>query len=204
MRSAALAVVMGAALLGGCATSAGMGTRPIEVTRFHLGTPLERGTVAVEPAGSQDSPGPEFQGYADAVHGELGRAGYPDPAAGERSQYIALVGVSRVPRGMVERRPPVSIGIGGGTSSGGYGGGVGIGGGVSFPIGRRRLREVVQSELSVQIKRRTDATVIWEGRAQTTAIDDPNPGAPAIAAGRLASALFRGFPGESGITITAP
>jgi hypothetical protein len=49
--------------------------------------------------------------------------------------------------------------------------------------------------LSVRIKRRSDGTVFWEGRAM-----DPSGQANAVAA-TLASALFRDFPGESGRTI---
>ena len=59
----------------------------------------------------------------------------------------------------------------------------------------------VVTELGVRIQRRSDATVAWEGRAQLearagTALADRGP-----AADRLAEALFRDFPGESGRTI---
>jgi hypothetical protein len=50
--------------------------------------------------------------------------------------------------------------------------------------------------LSVRIKRRSDGTLFWEGRAM-----DPGGTAGADAGARLASALFRDFPGESGRTI---
>jgi hypothetical protein len=52
------------------------------------------------------------------------------------------------------------------------------------------------SPLSVRIKRRSDGTMFWEGRAM-----DPSGTASAGAGARLASALFRDFPGESGRTI---
>jgi hypothetical protein len=53
----------------------------------------------------------------------------------------------------------------------------------------------VGSPLSVRIKRRSDGTLFWEGRAM-----DPS-GKGAVDAATLASALFRDFPGESGRTI---
>ena len=91
------------------------------------------------------------------------------------------------------------VGVGGG----GYrGGGVGVGGGISFPIGKPKSRELIATELGVQIRRRSDGTVIWEGRAQTVADVRAPAAVAANSAGKLASALFRGFPGESGRTIT--
>jgi hypothetical protein len=50
--------------------------------------------------------------------------------------------------------------------------------------------------LSVRIKRRSDGTLFWEGRAM-----DPSGTTNPNAAAMLASALFRDFPGESGRTI---
>ena len=61
---------------------------------------------------------------------------------------------------------------------------------------------VVGSQLSVRIQRRSDATVAWEGRAQTEARANTPLASRAAAADRLAAALFRDFPGESGRTIS--
>jgi hypothetical protein len=52
------------------------------------------------------------------------------------------------------------------------------------------------NQLSVRIKRRSDGTVFWEGRAA-----NPSGGAAPAGGAMLASALFRDFPGESGRTI---
>ena len=54
-------------------------------------------------------------------------------------------------------------------------------------------------ELDVQIKRRSDNSIVWQGRAVTAARTGTAPGATAT---RLANALFKGFPGQSGVTIT--
>jgi hypothetical protein len=102
----------------------------------------------------------------------------------------------------VRERSPFSIGLGGGTWSGnGGGGGVGMGGGVSFPIGRGRDREDALSMLSVKINQRQGDLGVWEGRAQSRAIGVVGNAVADKLAPKLATALFTGFPGESGRTI---
>ena len=67
---------------------------------------------------------------------------------------------------------------------------------------RGKRGDTTISELSVQLKRRTDGSLVWEGRAQTAG--NVAPGEGAALAPRLAKALFRGFPGPSGRTISVP
>jgi hypothetical protein len=195
-----LLIGLAATSLAGCAASTVSG--PVEVTRFHLGAPLERGTIAVEPLPGGGPASLEFSTYSGAVQSELVQAGYNPAAAGASGQYLAVVGFTRTTLEGAPRPAPFTVGLGGGSYGGGRGGGVGLGGGISFPIGKSKSRYVVATELSVQIRRRSDGTVIWEGRAQTQA-DDRAPEAQATAAaGKLAHALFLGFPGESGRSIT--
>lgn len=199
-RSIGLAVVAAAATLGGCATTQ---VRPVEVTRFHLGAPLERGTLSVEPAPGGDASSLEFRAYADAVDREALRSGFTPATPGTPSQYFAAVGFTRATHEGPPRSSGLSIGLGGGGYSGGYrSGGVGLGGGISFPIGKRRANQIVATDLQVQIRRRTDGTVIWEGHAVDAAEAAAPDAQPDAAAAKLAGALFRGFPGESGRTIT--
>lgn len=182
------------AMLGGCTTASG--PRPIDVTRFHLGQPIAGAAVSVEPMSTNATISPEYQTYADAVGAELGRLGFA-PAAGQPSTFIASVSFRRTSQGYVRKRPPVTIGIGGGS----FGGNVGVGGSTSFGIGGRDV-EVIRTELSVQLRRRSDDTVVWEGKAQTDGMLGTPDGQPGGTAQRLAAALFKDFPGESGITIT--
>ena len=144
----------------------------------------------------------EFQTYAAAVETEAYHAGFTPPADGAKSQYLASVGFTRTTREGPPRESPVSIGIGGGSYSGGRHGGVGLGGGISFPIGKSHPHFVVLSQLSVQIRRRADDTIIWEGHAQTAADSNAPDAVAGTAAAKMAHALFLGFPGESGRTIT--
>ena len=195
-------VLLAAAGLAACTTTGGRGS-PTDVMRYHLGEPLPRGTVAVQPAAGGDgiSGGAlADRPFADAVARQLGQNGYAPVAPGGAVQFIALVDVRRQTREGPPKRSPFSIGIGGGGFSGGRrGGGVGLGGGVGFPIGGGGRTFVTGTELTVTIKRRVDQSPVWEGHARTV---ERRPGLETATAEKLASALFTGFPGESGRTIT--
>jgi hypothetical protein len=192
-----LAAFSALAFVAGCATDDT--ATGASVTRFHLGQPIARGAIAVESVDPRDSNSLEFTQISASIGRELTRLGWtvvPDNA----SEQVATVSLAQQRR-EAERRSGLSIGIGGGT--GGYGrhGGVGIGGGVEIPVGGRGTNVVVGSQLNVRIQRRSDATVAWEGRAQTEARAGTPLATRAGAADRLAAALFRDFPGESGRTI---
>jgi hypothetical protein len=183
------------AALGACMTPS---SGPIDVTRFHLGGTgvSERGTIAIEPPPGGPG-GMEFGVYASAVAQELTRLGYAPVDAVGQSLYVAVVDARSATRERPRGNSGVSIGLGGGT--GGWSGG-GVGGGVSFALGGNRSRLAVGTQLSVQLKRRSDQTIVWEGRARGEA-SERDSGALAQ---RLAMALFRDFPGESGRTISVP
>lgn len=186
-----------AGLLAGCATSdASLGIRPdAEVTRFHLGDPA-RGRIAVELPDGQAG-GIEFRMYAAAVERELSAAGWTVVTGG--AEQLASIRVERTAR-IAPRRSGFSIGVGGGS----YGRNVGLGGGLQIPIGGGGTNEIVTTELSVRLKRRSDGGAIWEGRARAEARGGSSAASPNATADRLARALFQGFPGESGRTIRVP
>ena len=182
--------------LAGCATA----VPPVEVTRFHVGNPARSGTIAVEEMPDNPDAGLEFRTYAAAVEQELQRVGFAPASAGGRSDYVALVGFRRSfrPTGYGNDGRPVSVGVGGGVGSGGFSGmGVGIGINLSG-----RPKDVVTTQLQVQIRRRADSATLWEGRAVSQAREGTPAAQPGIAAQKLASALIGGYPGESGRTIT--
>lgn len=199
MRKMVVAMVVGlsAAGLAGCATAPT--SFPVQVSRFHYDAMASRGTITVEPLPGGTVASIEFKTYAAAVEAELLRQGYTSPPPGTRGDYLATVAFTRAERPLPPKRSPLTIGIGGGSFSGGRGGGVGLGGGVSFPVGGQRDRVGIVTELSVRIRHGADA--VWEGQAQSlTDTSAPNADVQAISA-RLAHALFTGFPGESGRTI---
>lgn len=193
MKAIIAAFVSAAALLAGCTTNAPL-RGPVDVTRFHLGSPLDaRSSVIVEPANGASANSPEFTLYADAVRAELNQLGFVATPGNFDSGYIATLSFQNVPRGTYRPRSPVSIGVGGGS----YGSGVGLGGGLSFGLGGKS-RQLYTSELAVQLRRRSDGTTLWEGRA----VSDVAGEQPDANARRLAAALFKAFPGESGVTMT--
>jgi hypothetical protein len=192
MRIRLLALVSVLALAG-CAAS----IPPVQVTRFHLDGTIAPGTIALSPA-----LGLERATYEAAVTRELNKLGFAN-ADSPGARYIVAVDIQRDSRDAGPRRSPVSIGLGGGVGGGGYrGGGVGVGGGISFPIGKRRSVENVFTRISVRITDRTTGATVWEGRADTTATSNAPASQPGLAADKLATALFRDFPGVSGRTVT--
>lgn len=189
----AFALAAPALLMSACATTPSQG--PIEVTRYHLGTPIAANTVVAEPLSSSDRISPEYQIYLDAVLRQLGQLGYTRAPDNGTSAYIAGVSFRRVNQGAVRSGSPVSIGLGGGS----FGRGGGVGAGIGFGLGGRQ-RDAITWELAVQLRRRSDSTVVWEGRAQSQSLEAPGEIPAQQNADRLAQALFRDFPGESGIT----
>jgi hypothetical protein len=170
----------------------------VEVTRFHLGQPIARSTIAVEAANASLTNTPEYRTYEDIVARQLARLGWTVVPNVGASEQVAIVGVEQ---GMGEgppRRSPVTIGIGGGT--GGWRGGVG--GGVALGVGGGGPRAIAFTSLEVRLKRRSDGSVIWEGRGRSQVPARSPLAQPQAAVGRIADALFRDFPGESGRTIT--
>ena len=76
---------------------------------------------------------------------------------------------------------------------------MGVGG--TVPVAGYGRTQVVATQLGVRIQRRSDGSVAWEGRAEMEARGGTPAASRAAAADRLATALFRDFPGESGRTI---
>ena len=181
--------------LSGCTTA---GTYPTEATRFHAGAPIARGQIDVEPFDVPGGRGPDFPAYAQAVAQQLNRLGWASARTSGPGDQVAYVAVDHSSyEGYHES--PVSVGVGGAT--GGWHSGVGMGLGFNLGGGPRHL---MATTLNVRIVRRADRSTLWEGRATTSVRDNaPEAASPALAQ-RLADALFRDFPGESGRTIRVP
>ncbi|HYJ29764.1 MAG TPA: DUF4136 domain-containing protein [Allosphingosinicella sp.] len=165
--------------LAGCQTSrsGGGGGRQaggVDVTRTHLGQQLARAQIAVEPVNAADANNPEFRAFADAVERHLARHGYTIAPNRPASEQIARVTVTQGSRAALTTGWPAGLGQG------------------------SRQANVVATLLDVRIQRRSDGTVFWQGRA----VAEAPAGTPrAAVVERLAEALFRDFPGESGRTI---
>ena len=186
--------------LSGCATT--LRTPPAEAIRYHLGQPVARGSVRVEPLTAAGAPASlEYRTYAAAVEAELLRNGYTLAQPGVFPDFVGVVSFRRGTELGPPRQSPFSIGLGVGGADFGRRSAVGGGVGVGLPVGGGRATELVVSELQVTLKRRADQSPIWEGQARAAA-DSRSPDADTNAlARRLARALFTDFPGQSGRTI---
>lgn len=181
-------------LLGGCMTA----MAPVDVTRFH-GPDVPQGqSVAIAPAPGLEGGGIEYRTYANALRAALTRAGYTVADEGGNASLVAMLdyGVS-IDRPVDLRGKPVSVSVGGATGS--YGGGVGVGVGIDLSGPPKAM---IASRMAVRLKRAANGEAVWEGRAETRAKEGTPSAQPGIAAGKLADALFRDFPGAAGATIT--
>ncbi|MEE4185750.1 MAG: DUF4136 domain-containing protein [Gammaproteobacteria bacterium] len=191
LRLTALALV---ALTTACASS---NSRDTEVTRFHLGTPIERQAVIIEPADAANADSLEYQQYFGIVASELAAAGFTPTDAAD-APLRARVDVQRGLQQTPPKRSPFSIGVGGGS----FGGNVGVGGSVNMPVGGSAGGQVYVTRLAVTLVATAENAVTWEGTAVRTG--ESGPDSPTATMQALARALFAGFPGESGKTVKVP
>lgn len=209
-RPFSVALPVAAALaLGGCATA----VPPVEVTRFHTNAVAgwatgTRYAIATAPLdgpvadGAGAAPGAampslEWNSYRTAVEQQLGRQGLVAAGAGERAPLLVRISFDRAEQLPEGRRSPVSVGVGGSTGS--YGSGVGLGIGINLGGGPKRMADL---QLSVRIDDAASGQALWEGRALTAVPVKAPANQPSLAAAKLAEALFKDFPGESGRTIS--
>lgn len=171
---------------------------PVDVTRFHNAEVPQRGVlVSIQPAPGREGGGIEYRTYANAVAAALTRAGFTVAERGAPAPVVAVIDYDvAIDRPPDLRGRPVSVGVGGSTGS--YGGGVGVGIGINLS-GPPKAQ--ISSRLSVRFNNAA-GQALWEGRAETSAREGSPSAQPGIAAGKLADALFRDYPGQSGATIT--
>ena len=169
----------------GCTTSTGGSAGAaggVEVGRFHLGEQtIARAQIAVEPFDRADANQPGYAAYAAAVGRELTRLGWTVVPATARSEQVALIDVQQGSREAIAALTAARIGRG-----------------VSPLPAEGSAANVTATLLEVGIRRRSDATVFWEGRAVTEARAGTAGASATAAVERLAAALFRDFPGQSG------
>jgi hypothetical protein len=186
--------------LSGCTAM----TPPVDVTRFHnaQAAPIVPGSVVIKAnvTDEGDSRSIEYATYSAALLRELQRVGFSEARdGGANSEYVARYTIERAQISAGGSRSPVSVGVGGSTGS--YGSGVGLGIGINLG---GKPKDKIATELSVRIARRMDGNVVWEGRASVEAKQGSPASQPGLAAAKLAEALFKDFPGESGATIRVP
>jgi len=203
-RQISVVLLCAAALaLGGCATA----VPPVEVTRFHTsapagwapGTRYAVATATLDGAPGAGMPSLEWNSYRAAVDQQLQRQGLVAAGSNERAPLLVRISFDRAEQLPEGRRSPVSVGVGGSTGS--YGSGVGLGIGINLGGGPKRMADL---QLSVRIDNAATGQALWEGRALTAVPEKAPANQPSLAAAKLAEALFKDFPGESGRTISVP
>ena len=211
---ALLAVPLLASLVAGCMTP----VAPVEVTRFHrieATQALAPGRYRIVqpdmpvvneptlPVGGT-APGLEWQTYAAAVSRQLDLLGFRAARMSDSvaEEYVVTLSVDQA-SSEIHRESPVNVGLGGSTGS--YGSGLGVGVGINLnSLFGGGSGTMVDTRMAVRITRTGDSLPLWEGRAQTQARVGAPAAQPGLNADKLATALFRGFPGRSGETITVP
>ncbi|NJC09897.1 hypothetical protein GGQ62_002939 [Polymorphobacter fuscus] len=195
MPKAPLLALAALVALAGCTT-----TPTAEVTRFHLGVPIPSDSIRVVPSVEAAAPGTavplEFRTYADIVSRDLAAHGLR-PTTTAPTAYLAILSIQQTTRAGIPGPPPFQIGIGGGS----FGRNVGIGGGVNVPVGAPRNNDVRVNVLQLRIRRESDNSAVWEGRAiqEVPAREQASNLSAAVPA--LSRALLADFPGESGRTV---
>jgi len=181
------------ALLSACATPTG----PVDVTRFSKAGAISpnaqgiyQGSFAFDKE-LQDN-NLTLAPYKSAVNREMQRLGFNQ--AREQADYIISIKTDRYNS---ERPKNSNVSVGGGASTGSFGSGVGLGLGINLSGRKKRTH----TELAVRITKNDTGESIWEGRAIQAAKTSSPAAQEGIAASKLASALFQGFPGTSGDTI---
>ena len=176
LRTSALLI---AASLAACTTrGGGEAAGGVDISRTHLGQPLARAQIAVEPADLADANNPEFRSFAAAVERQLARHGYTVVQTRGTSEQIARVNIAQ------GRHAALTSGWPGIQA-------------------RKADDKMLATMLDVRIQRRSDGSVVWQGRAVDEAPVGSAQAARTAAVERLAAALFQDFPGESGRTIRA-
>lgn len=195
MRRFRSAIVLSAlVMLAACATAP-----QAQSVRFHAGQPIARGTIAIVPVNPAMVGSLEFQAQSAAIAPHLRANGFTVVDDAKGAQFTARVDVSTTARMGQSRGSNVSVGLGGGFSTGN----VGIGTNVNVPVGGNSQPGAVNATtLSVSIVDNSSSAATWEGRASTDGGQNLPYGTPAAAA--LANALFQDFPGPSGITTRTP
>lgn len=210
-KALALFTLASAVLLSGCSTARSFST-PVEVTRFAAPqiNPLSASPIMLEMGitqgdnirldGAPTRAARDDDAFLNAVANALEALGFA--VTTENAPYIATISVNRFVE-VAGKRSPISVG--GGGSVGSYGSGIGLGIGIDLS---GPDPDKIDTQLSIRIRPAAENTAstrlpqaIWEGRARFTASANNDLADPALAAQRLAGALFSGFPGRSGETI---
>ncbi|GHD01800.1 DUF4136 domain-containing protein [Novosphingobium pokkalii] len=202
MRHFAFAMLTAAPLLASAAVPGTVLAAPVQVTRFATPdtvTRLGHGAAAVVSVSGGAAADPQSladQPWLLAVQRELAGLGLGAATPGA-ADVVAEVDVQRQTQERGGGNGPVSLGLGGAT--GGRHSSLGMGLGFNIGGGPRR---VDATWLRVILRDRATGQPLWEGRAENAEKSGSAAASADVLAPRMARALFAGFPGKSGDTIS--
>ena len=168
-------------LLAGCESILPINPPPprTEAYRAHPDQPITPATIAVGPVNLARADDPLVRAAVAAVSNEVRALGYTPVADVSRAELLGSVNLTTGTASALVANAPE-----------------GLRGTTTLPP------DAPSTGLVVEIRRRSDGSLLWQGRAAT--FRPPPRRDPAALAGPLAHALFLGFPGQSGRTIRAP
>ncbi len=179
MKTIPLVALIAAGLLSGCQSLPG--AAPVALTeafRSHLGQPIAPAAIALGPVNLARANDPVMRNYIGAVGGELSRLGFTPVADVSRAELLGTVEMMAGSAAQIAANAPAGL------------------------RGVTTLGPGPAAGLMVAIRRRSDGSMIWQGRSATLRMA---PGGDlSLLSGPLAHSLFFGFPGESGRTIRTP
>lgn len=160
---------------------------------------LGHGTVAVTAAPDADQSSDQSF-YEAAVVDQLVKAGYdtatPDPQGGQVAE-VRIVRDVLLPE--EPRRKPVS----GAMSMGVSNRGTMLGMAVSVDMSKPK-KALISTRLEARLRDRATNKVLWEGRAEMATREGDGDWTDQAISTRLASALFKDFPGQSAARVVNP
>ena len=180
MKTTPFAMLAAAMLLTGCQS---LNPNPYangrsEAFRAHLGQPIAPAAIVLAPINLARANDPVMRNFIGAVASELSRLGFTPVADVGRAELLGTVVVASGSAADIAGNAPAGL------------------------RGLTTLGPGPATGLMVQIRRRSDGSIIWQGRSATLRMA---PGGDiSMLAGPLAQSLFLGFPGLSGRTIRTP
>ncbi len=153
------------------------------------------GTIVIGTVGGEQLTKPARAIYVDAVEQALAGRGFtllPDAGHG---RYVADVTIDRAARGVVSGGR-----AGGGAPQMSLNGGVSVG----LGAGGERLDDLVVTRLTIEIRPRGEARVIWSGSAVTARVSNTPSGNVPLVARTLATAVMTQFPARTTGPVSIP
>ena len=162
--------------------------------------PPAGGTISLAPKTSDGEYDPSMTSFVEAATEALGAQGFTILDADHAAYSADLIlsrddvgtGTAKIARGRASAAP------------GGAFGSVGAGVVIPLPTGKSSLVALQRTRLQLQIRKRGEPDIIWDGAAVTVRAAGTVKGADGKVAADLSNALLRSYPGQPVTDIGVP